>query len=50
MTTQPSFTLGNLVPIPRPFQQLGPGFARYYDITPDGKRFIGVVAAGQTQS
>ncbi len=50
VTTQPSVTFGNLVPVPRPFLMFGPGAAREYDITPDGKRFVGVVAAGQTQS
>ena len=50
VTTQPSVTLGNLVPVPRPFVFLSETAARNYDITPDGKRFVGVVAADQTQS
>jgi len=50
VTTQPSITFGNIVPIPRPFIVLGPAFAREHDITPDGKRFVGVVASGQTQA
>jgi hypothetical protein len=50
VTMQPSVTFGNLVPIPRPFIVLGPAFARAFDITPDGKRFVAVVAAGQNES
>jgi Tol biopolymer transport system component len=48
VTTRPTFTFGNPVPLPRPFVMRGPGFERNYDITRDGKRFLGVVAAGQS--
>jgi serine/threonine protein kinase len=47
VTTRPTFTFGNPVPVPRPFVERGPGFERNNDITLDGKRFLGVVAAGQ---
>ena len=50
VTTRPTFTFGNPVPVPRPFAAGRPGFERNYDITLDGKRFLGVVAAGQTAS
>ena len=50
VTTRPTFAFGNPVPVPRPFVVRGPGFERNYDITRDGKRFLGVVAAGQTES
>ena len=51
VNTQPSFTVGNPVPVPRgAFKSLGPGFARNNDIMPDGKRIIGVIQAGQTPS
>ena len=52
VTTRPAFTVGNPMALPRQFrasQAAGAG-ARPYDITPDGKRFIGMIAAGQTQS
>ena len=48
VTTRPTFTFGNPVPVPRPFVERGPGFERNNDITLDGKRFLGVVAAGQS--
>jgi serine/threonine protein kinase/Tol biopolymer transport system component len=47
ITARPTFTFGNPVPVPRPFLERGPVFERNYDITLDGKRFLGVVAAGQ---
>ena len=47
VTTRPTFTFGNRVPLPRPFVERGPAFERNHDITRDGKRFLGVVAAGQ---
>ena len=47
VTTRPTFTFGNPVPVPRPFVESRPGFERNNDITLDGKRFLGVVAAGQ---
>jgi eukaryotic-like serine/threonine-protein kinase len=50
VTTRPTFTFGNPVRVPRLFIERGPGFERNNDITRDGKRFLGVVAAGQTAS
>ena len=48
VTTRPTFTFGKPVPVPRgPFVEGGPGFERNNDITLDGKRFLGVVPAGQ---
>ena len=52
VTLQPSFEFGNPEPVPAgaglPFTPF-PFPERQYDITPDGKRFIGVVAAGESQ-
>jgi serine/threonine-protein kinase len=49
ITTQPSFAFSAPVPVPRGGAiGLGPTSPRNYDVTPDG-RFLGVVAAGQTQ-
>ena len=50
VTTRPTFTFGNPMPVPRLFVEHGPLFERNNDITLDGKRFLGVVAAGQTSS
>ena len=50
VTTRPTFTFGNPMPAPTPFVERGPAFERNNDITLDGKRFLGVVAAGQTAS
>jgi len=50
VTTRPTFTFGNPVLMPRPFVERGSGFERNNDITLDGKRFLGVVPAGQTAS
>jgi Tol biopolymer transport system component len=50
VATRPTFTFGNPVPVPSPFAAGRPEFERNYDITLDGKRFLGVVAAGQTAS
>jgi Tol biopolymer transport system component len=47
VTSRPTFTFGNPVPVPRRFVERGPFFERNSDITPDGKRFLGVVRAGQ---
>ena len=50
VATQPSFTFGTAGEVPKSgFLEGGPGFARNYDITPDGK-IVGVVMAGWTQS
>jgi hypothetical protein len=52
VSTQPAFTFSNPVPLPRGFlaSRAAGGGARPYDITPDGKRFIGMIAANQTAS
>ena len=47
VTMRPTFTFGNPVPVPRPFRERNSDFERDNDITLDGKRFLGVVAAGQ---
>ena len=46
VTTQPSLTFGNPVPLPRRFNENGPSTPSSIDITPDGKRFVGVVIGG----
>ena len=52
ISTQPAFSVGNPVPAvsgTARFTEGGPAFPRAYDITPDGKRFLGVLtAASQT--
>jgi hypothetical protein len=51
VTTQPSFNFGNPVPGPRGgWRSSGSVVEREYDITPDGKRFIGVIDAGGSSS
>jgi Tol biopolymer transport system component len=50
VATRPTFTFGNPLPVPRAFAPGSPGFERNYDITRDGRQFLGVVAAGQTAS
>jgi serine/threonine-protein kinase len=47
VTEQPSFSFTVLPLLPRPFQPNGSTFVRGYDLHPDGKRFIGVVTAGE---
>ena len=49
VTAQPSFTFSTPTPMPEPGTQASPFTPRNYDITRDGKRFIGVLAAGATQ-
>ncbi|MBI1872379.1 MAG: PD40 domain-containing protein [Acidobacteria bacterium] len=51
VTTKPIFTFGNPVPVPRRFTQgNAPTNVRSFDITPDGKQFLGMVVAGEAQS
>lgn len=52
VATQPTFTVGNPVPLPRGFMagKAAGASARPYDITQDGKRFIGMITAGETLS
>jgi hypothetical protein len=50
VTTRPTFTFGNPVPVTMiPFER-GAAFERSNDITLDGKRFLGVVFAGQSST
>ena len=44
------FDFSTAVSIPRPFQDHGPTIARFYDMTPDARRFIGIVATVQGQA
>jgi hypothetical protein len=49
--TKPAFTFGDPVETPKGgFIEYGPPSPRTYDITPDGKRFVGVVIANQLQN
>jgi Tol biopolymer transport system component len=50
VATRPTFTFGTTVPVPRPFATNRAEFERNYDITHDGKQFLGVVPAGQAAS
>ncbi len=49
VTTDPSFTFSEAMPVPRPFQGAAPPFERPYDISRDGQYFLGLIEA-QTQS
>src|SRR5215467_11169891 len=50
ITTQPSFTFGNPVSLPKiSLVQTFGNAPRNYDITPDGKRFIGLFPSDQLQ-
>jgi eukaryotic-like serine/threonine-protein kinase len=48
VTTRPSFSVGNGVPVPigSPMQAIGTTATRMYDMAPDGTRFVGVITAG----
>ena len=47
---QPNFTFSELPPLPRPFTPGVAPLVRNFDVLPDGKHFVGVVSAGQSQS
>src|SRR5713101_4914352 len=49
ITTQPSFRVGEPMPVPRQFQGAGPGVERPFDISRDGQHFLGLIDAAQTQ-
>ena len=49
VTTQPTFAVGNPVPVPRPFSTGGPSVRRPFDITPEGK-FVGLANPSLTDS
>ncbi len=48
VTTHPTFTFGNPVAVPHPFQLGPPSARRAYDITRSGK-FVGLLPAGQKE-
>jgi Tol biopolymer transport system component len=50
VTTHPSFTFGEAMPVPRPFQGAAPSSERPYDISRDGQHFLGLIDAAHTQS
>jgi Tol biopolymer transport system component len=50
VTTHPSFTFGEAIPVLRPFQGAAPTYERPYDISRDGQHFIGLIDAAQMQS
>jgi Tol biopolymer transport system component len=50
ITTQPSFAVGEAMPVSRPFQTAAPFSERPYDISRDGQHFLGLIDAAQTQS
>src|SRR5713101_1984253 len=45
VTRQPSFTVGEAMPVPRRFQGAAPAFERPYDISRDGQHFLGLIDA-----
>jgi serine/threonine-protein kinase len=50
VTTRPSFTVGEAMPVPRPFQGAPSNFERPFDISRDGQHFLGLIETAQTQS
>jgi len=50
ITTQPSFAVGEAIPVETLFQRAAPGVERPYDISRDGQHFLGLIDAAQTQS
>jgi eukaryotic-like serine/threonine-protein kinase len=52
VTTQPTFAFGNPTPIPNPIGWLDQAgdVVRQYDVTADGQRFLGRIAAGSAGS
>ena len=47
ISTQPTFSVGEAVSIPRPFFNGPPSFERPYDISHDGRSFLGLIDATQ---
>jgi len=47
VTTQPSFAVGEAMPVSRPFQTAAPFSERPYDISRDGQHFLGLIGAAQ---
>ncbi|HEX7794525.1 MAG TPA: protein kinase [Vicinamibacterales bacterium] len=50
ISTRPSFTFGEPMPVPRPFVARAPNLERPYDVSRDGQRFLGVIDVVQTQT
>jgi eukaryotic-like serine/threonine-protein kinase len=50
VATEPGFSVGAPIQLPTLRAEPGAGFSRNYDVTPDGKRLLRVIDAGQTQS
>ena len=50
VTTQPSFAVGEAIPVETLFQRAAPGVERPYDISRDGQHFLGLIDAAQTLS
>ena len=48
ISTQPAFSFGEAVVLPRPFANTGPEVERPYDVSRDGQRFLGVIDAAQS--
>jgi serine/threonine-protein kinase len=49
VTTQPSFTIGEAIPVAISFQMRPGDFERPYDISRDGQHFVGLIDAAQTE-
>ena len=47
VTTQPSFTFGEAIPVEYSFEMAAPRFERPYDISRDGQHFLGLIDAAQ---
>jgi hypothetical protein len=50
VTTRPSFTFGEATPVPRLFVSRAPNLERPFDISHDGRRFLGLIDAAQAQT
>jgi Tol biopolymer transport system component len=48
-STQPTVTFGNAVPVPRGGVLQAQNFRRMYDLSPDGRRILGIIAGQTTQ-
>src|SRR5262249_27743359 len=49
LSTSPTFTFSNPAPVPKAFNEVGPGTARTFDLLRE-QRIIGVVDVGSTES
>jgi serine/threonine-protein kinase len=50
VTTEPTFSASDPIPLPTLGAEAGAGFVRNYDVTPDGARLLRVIDARQSQS